>query len=62
MTFNQVYLIIFFVLLEFSVEWIYAALIGDYIVKAIMLVNRFRSAKWQQVFSAKETRLDPIVA
>ena len=51
-----------FVLLEFSVEWIYAALIGDYIVKAIMLVNRFRSAKWQQVFSNKETRSDPIVA
>ena len=51
-----------FVLLEFSVEWIYAALIGDYIVKAIMLVNRFRSAKWQQVFSNKEAPLDPIVA
>ena len=51
-----------FVFLQFSVEWIYAALIGDYIVKAVMLLNRFQGSKWQQIFSNKETRLDPRVA
>ena len=45
-----------FVFLDFSVEWIYAALIGDYIVKAIMLLYRFHSGKWQQVFTASEKK------
>ncbi len=39
-----------------SVVWIYAALIGDYIIKAAMLVLRFRSDKWMQIFSESETR------
>jgi Na+-driven multidrug efflux pump len=29
------------------VEWIFAALIGDYVVKASILVWRFRSGGWQ---------------
>jgi len=29
------------------VEWIFAALIGDYVVKASMLATRFRSGRWQ---------------
>jgi len=29
------------------VEWIFAALIGDYMVKASMLAMRFRSGRWQ---------------
>jgi Na+-driven multidrug efflux pump len=45
-----------FVLLDFSVEWIYAALIGDYIVKAIMLLYRFHGGKWQRVFSDSEEK------
>ncbi len=45
-----------FVVLNLSVEWIYAALIGDYIVKAGMLLYRFRSGKWQQVFLESEQR------
>jgi len=45
-----------FVFLDFSVEWIYAALIGDYVVKAIMLLYRFHSGKWQQVFTASEKK------
>ena len=40
-----------FVVLDMRVEWIYAALIGDYVLKAILLVIRFRSGKWQQIFS-----------
>lgn len=33
-----------------SVSWIYGALIGDYLIKAIMLIYRFQSGKWKQVF------------
>jgi putative MATE family efflux protein len=35
--------------LGFSVEWIYAALIADYVVKAVMLVGRFRGGRWKDV-------------
>lgn len=41
---------------EFSVVWIFAALIGDYLVKALMLVFRFRSGRWRQIFSDSETK------
>lgn len=30
-----------------GVEWIYAALIADYVVKATLLTARFRSSRWQ---------------
>jgi putative MATE family efflux protein len=33
--------------LGFSVEWVYAALIGDYIVKSIVLTLRFGRGRWQ---------------
>ncbi|MGK0338170.1 MAG: putative MATE family efflux protein [Candidatus Azotimanducaceae bacterium] len=39
-----------------TVVWIFAALIGDYIVKAVMLVLRFRSGKWRQIFSDSESK------
>ena len=45
-----------FVSLDFSVEWIYAALIGDYVIKAAMLLVRYRNGKWQQIFSESEKR------
>ena len=45
-----------FVLLEFSVEWIYSALLGDYIVKAAMLLVRYKNGKWQQTFSDSAQR------
>jgi putative MATE family efflux protein len=37
--------------LGFSVEWIYAALIADYLVKGTMLVWRFRSGHWKTVLA-----------
>ena len=40
----------------FSVIWIYGALIGDYLVKGFMLVYRFRSGAWKQIFSDSETK------
>jgi putative MATE family efflux protein len=45
-----------FVILDLPVEWIYAALIGDYAVKAAMLTYRFRSGRWQQVFLESEEK------
>ena len=33
--------------LGLSVEWVYAALIGDYIVKSIVLTVRFGGGRWQ---------------
>jgi Na+-driven multidrug efflux pump len=31
-----------------SVEWVFAALIGDYMVKVVLLAGRFHSGRWQQ--------------
>ena len=45
-----------FVLLNFSVEWIYAALIGDYVIKAAMLLGRYKNGKWQQTFAQTQQR------
>lgn len=45
-----------FTLAGLTAEWVYAALIGDYIVKALMLIRRFRSGKWQQAFDDSEQR------
>ncbi len=42
--------------LGLSVTWIYAALIGDYVIKATMLVWRFRSDRWKQIFADSEAR------
>ena len=39
-----------------SVVWIFGALIGDYMVKAVMLVLRFHSGKWRQIFSDSESK------
>jgi len=36
-----------FALLGLPVEWVYAALIGDYALKALMLTRRFRSGRWR---------------
>jgi len=38
-----------FAWLGLRVEWIFAALIGDYVVKASMLAWRFRSGRWQRI-------------
>ncbi len=36
------------------VEWVFAALIADYVVKASMLSLRFRSGRWQRVLPAAQ--------
>ena len=40
--------------LELSVEWVFAALLGDWLVKALLLVWRFRSGRWQHVFDREQ--------
>jgi Na+-driven multidrug efflux pump len=42
----------FFSWLDFSVEWIFYALIADYIVKATMLTLRFRGGRWKTVIKS----------
>jgi putative MATE family efflux protein len=37
--------------LGFSVEWIYAALIADYLVKGAMLIRRFHGGHWKTVLA-----------
>lgn len=39
--------------LGLDVGWVYAALIGDYLVKAIMLMFRFKGKRWQSVLPSK---------
>ena len=38
-----------FAVLGLPVEWIFAALIVDYVVKATLLARRFRSNRWQRI-------------
>ncbi len=47
--------------LGFGIEWIYASLLADYVVKAIMLVWRFRSGRWKtELAGDPEHSLEPI--
>ena len=43
--------------LELPVAWVYAALMGDYLVKASMLAWRFRQGRWKSTvkFTAGKT-------
>ncbi|MCZ6502818.1 MAG: MATE family efflux transporter [Gammaproteobacteria bacterium] len=52
----RVGLAVLFTYLGLSVDWIYGALIGDYIVKSLMIAHRFRSGKWKQIFKEAERR------
>jgi len=54
----RVGLALIFMLMDLPVEYIYGALIADYIVKATMLVKRFNSGKWQNILSDKEEQQD----
>lgn len=38
------------------VEWIYAALIADYVLKVALLTGRFRSGRWQRVLASPPAR------
>jgi putative MATE family efflux protein len=51
-----------FTWLGYPVEWIYGALLADYVLKAVMLVNRFRSGKWQHALAPVPARAQPAAA
>ena len=42
-------LAILFTLLGWPVVWVYAAMAGEYVVKAAMLLGRFRSGRWKTI-------------
>jgi putative MATE family efflux protein len=50
---GRVLLAFVFTTLGYPVEWIYGALLADYTLKAIMLVTRFRSGRWQNAFPSQ---------
>lgn len=50
-------LALWFTWLELPVFWVYAALAGDYIVKGVMLVLRFRRGRWKTVVRTEDLGL-----
>ncbi len=47
-------LALLFAWLGLPVEWVFAALIGDYALKALMLTQRFRSGRWRSLYSNEQ--------
>jgi Na+-driven multidrug efflux pump len=45
--------------LDFGIEWVYGALIADYIVKSIMLTWRFRGGRWKTVLETEPVVVEP---
>ena len=37
------------VYLQLAVFWVYAALVGDYVLKGTLLIWRFRKGKWKKI-------------
>jgi putative MATE family efflux protein len=40
-----------------SIEWVYAALIADYVIKGVLFVGRFRSGRWKTMLAEREEAL-----
>lgn len=43
-----------FTWLELPVFWVYASLVGDYVLKAVMLIWRFRNGRWKTIVRIPE--------
>ena len=41
------------VYLQLAVFWVYAALVGDYVLKGTLLIWRFRKGKWKKIVPNK---------
>ncbi|HET8936117.1 MAG TPA: MATE family efflux transporter [Polyangiales bacterium] len=50
---GRVFLAAVFTVLQRPVEWIYAALLADYSIKAVLLIVRFRSERWRSAMPAR---------
>jgi putative MATE family efflux protein len=40
-----------------SIEWVYAALIADYVIKGVLFVGRFRGGRWKAMLAEREEAL-----
>jgi len=43
-----------FTWLELPVFWVYASLVGDYVLKAVLLIWRFRNGRWKTIVQVPE--------
>ncbi len=57
LTFGRLLFAAIFMSLGKSIEWIYAALIADYVIKGVMFVSRFRSGAWKRIQIEREESL-----
>jgi len=57
LTFGRLAFAALFMWLGKGIEWIYAALIADYIIKGGLFVWRFRSGRWKRTLSEREEAL-----
>ena len=46
--------------LGLPVVWVYAALVGDYLVKASMLIWRFQRGRWKTIVPTEDLGLKPV--
>jgi putative MATE family efflux protein len=46
-----------FMALGKSIEWVYAAVIADYIIKGVLFVSRFRGGRWKNMLSERDEPL-----
>lgn len=44
------------------VEWIYGALLADYVIKATFMISRFRSGRWQLALEERGNSVEPAEA
>jgi Na+-driven multidrug efflux pump len=40
--------------MQMPVFWVYAALVGDYLLKAALLIWRFRSGRWRTLVRTED--------
>jgi Na+-driven multidrug efflux pump len=46
-----------FMALDKSIEWVYAAVIADYVIKGVFFVGRFRGGRWKEMLADREQPL-----
>jgi putative MATE family efflux protein len=57
LTFGRLAFATLFMVLGKSIEWVYAALIADYVIKGVLFVTRFRSGRWKTMLAEREEAL-----
>jgi Na+-driven multidrug efflux pump len=59
---GRVLLAAFFAWRGMRVEWIYGALLADYVIKATFMITRFRSGRWQVALAHHSDSVEPAEA